>query len=65
MERLEPDSGENFFFNKTKWDYPFKEIVSRDFAWLQMILMNRIGVPDVPLKVNFFKIYFFILLIKF
>ena len=29
---------------------PFKGIVSRDFGGLQMILMDRIGVPDVPLK---------------
>ena len=27
-----------------------KGIVSRDFGGLQMILMYRIGVPDVPLK---------------
>ena len=27
----------------------FKGIVSRDFEWLQMILMNRLCVPDVPL----------------
>ena len=30
--------------------YEFKGIVSRDFGGLQMILMDRIGVPDVPLK---------------
>ena len=30
--------------------YGFKGIVSRDFEVLQMILMDRIGVPDVPLK---------------
>ena len=28
-----------------------KGIVSRDFGGLQMILMDRIGVPDVPLEV--------------
>ena len=27
-----------------------KGIVSRDFGGLQMILMDRIGVPDVPLE---------------
>ena len=27
-----------------------KGIVSPDFGGLQMILMDRIGVPDVPLK---------------
>ena len=36
-----------------------KGIVSRDFEWLQMILMNRSCVPDVLLKVysflNFFR----------
>ena len=36
-----------------------KGIVSRDFGGLQMILMNRIGVPDVPLEVySFFKFSF-------
>ena len=29
----------------------FKGIVSRDFGGLQMILMERIFVPDVPLEV--------------
>ena len=28
-----------------------KGIVSPDFEWLQMILMNRLCVPDVPLEV--------------
>ena len=32
----------------------FKWTVSRDFGGLKMILMDRIGVPDVPLKVDFF-----------
>ena len=31
-----------------------KGIVSRDFEWLQMTLINRLCVPDVPLEVNFF-----------
>ena len=31
-----------------------KGIVSRDFQSLQMILMDRIGVPDVPLEVYYF-----------
>ena len=31
-----------------------KGIVSRDFEWLQMILMNRLCVPDVPLEVYSF-----------
>ena len=29
----------------------FKGIVSRDFEWLQMILMNRTWIPEVPLEV--------------
>ena len=33
---------------------PFKGIVSRDFEGLQMILMDRIGVPDVLLEVYSF-----------
>ena len=32
----------------------FKGIVSRDFGGLQMILMYRIGVPDVTLEVYLF-----------
>ena len=40
-----------FFFSKIK---KFKGIVSRDFEWLQTILMNRLCVPDVPLKVYSF-----------
>ena len=31
-------------------DGMFKGIVSQGFGGLQMILMDRIGVPDVPLK---------------
>ena len=31
-----------------------KGIVSRDFEGLEMILMDRIGVPDVPLEVYIF-----------
>ena len=31
-----------------------KGIVSRDFEWLQTILMNRLCVPDVPLEVYSF-----------
>ena len=31
-----------------------KGIVSRDFEWLQMILMDRLCVPDVPLEVYSF-----------
>ena len=31
-----------------------KGIVTRDFGGLQMILMDKIGAPDVPLKVFFF-----------
>ena len=32
----------------------FKGIVSRDFDWVQMILMNRTWIPDVPLEVYCF-----------
>ena len=45
------------YFNFFKYDYvnvSLKGIVSRDFEWLQMILMNRLCVPDVPLKVYSF-----------
>ena len=33
-----------------------KGIVSRDFGGLQMILMDRIVVPDAPLKVYFLNL---------
>ena len=33
----------------------FKGIVSQDFELFQIILMNRIWVPDVPLEVKFFS----------
>ena len=35
-----------------------KGIVSWDFSWLQIILMNKLGVPDVPLEVYFFFLSF-------
>ena len=42
----------------TKQKYAFhkniKGIVSRDFGGLQMILINRLCVPDVPLEVYSF-----------
>ena len=34
--------------------FHLKGIVSRDFGGLQMILVNRIGVPDVSLEVYSF-----------
>ena len=34
-----------------------KGIVTRDFGGLQMILMDKIGAPDVPLKVFFFLLF--------
>ena len=43
----------------------FKGIVSRDFEWLQMILINRICVPDVPLKVFFLHIFVHIVFLNF
>ena len=36
---------------KTVFIGSFLYIVSRDFEWLQIILMNRACAPDVPLKV--------------
>ena len=40
----------------------FKGIVSRDFEWLQMILIDRLCVPDVPLEVHsFLNLHFHIL----
>ena len=37
-----------------KQNLQVKGIVSPDFDWLQMILMNRTWVPDVPLEVYSF-----------
>ena len=34
--------------------YSLKGVVSRDFSWLQMILMYRSGVADIPLDVYLF-----------
>ena len=34
--------------------FQLKGTVSRDFEWLQMILMSRLCVPDIPLEVNCF-----------
>ena len=42
---------------KSKYFFMFKWIVSQDFGGLQMILMDSIEVPDVPLEVYFF--YYF------
>ena len=36
------------------YEHMLKGIVSRDFEWLQTILMNRLCVPDVPLEVYSF-----------
>ena len=38
---------EKFSLAVRKW---YKGIVSRDFGGLQMILMNNLRVPDVPLE---------------
>ena len=43
-----------YFENNRVCHILFKGIVSRDFGGLQMILINRIGVPDVPLEVYSF-----------
>ena len=39
---------------KDFWGFWLTGIVSRDFEGLQMILMNRLYVPDVPLEVYSF-----------
>ena len=44
---------------RTDWSQ-FNGIVSQDFLCLQRILMDRIGVPDVPLKVIFLNLLFHI-----
>ena len=46
----------NISTDKTPFAKEFKGIVSQDFDWLQMILMNKTWIPDVPLEVYcFFK----------
>ena len=42
-----------------------KGIVSRDFGGLQMILMDRIGAPDVSLEVYSFLNFRFHIFFKF
>ena len=44
--------------------YRFKGIVSRDFGGLQMILIDRIGVPNVLLKVYSFLNFRFHIVIQ-
>ena len=42
----------------------FKGKPSRNFEVLQVILMNRIGIPDVPLKVySFINFRFYIVIL--
>ena len=48
--------------NRAYW---LKGIVTRDFGGLQMILMDRIGVPDVPLEAYSFLNFCFHIVIKF
>ena len=43
-----------FAYSSLDANSTFKGIVSRDFRCLQMTLMNRTWVPDVPLEVYFF-----------
>ena len=46
--------------------YEFKGIVSRDFGGLQIILMDRIYVPDVSLEVySFLNLHLHICLLIF
>ena len=47
----EPSLYVNLIASKGVNFFVFKGIVSRDFEWLQMILMNTLCVPDVPLEV--------------
>ena len=42
------------FVGSVSLSLTFKGIVSQDFEGLQMVLMDRIGVPDVPLEVYSF-----------
>ena len=44
----------NFTWKIRHFFLQLKGIVSRDFEGLQMVLMDRIGVPDVPLEVYSF-----------
>ena len=41
---------ETLLGGQTKILVSIKGIVSRDFEWLQMILMARLCIPDVPLE---------------
>ena len=52
-------------FFKLQFFHLFKGIVSRDFEWLQTILMNRLCVPDVPLEVYSFLNFCFHIVFKF
>ena len=55
FKTFEPKNGSqrivHYENQKLNW---FKGIVSRDFEWLQMIIVDRLCVPDVPLKVYSF-----------
>ena len=55
-----PDIRPNLQLSLSNRGSNFKGIVSQDFEWLQMILMNRLCVPDVLLEVySFLNHYFF------
>ena len=57
MEDLDLFLNQNISFrtkNCTLLCLSLKGIVSRDFGGLPMILMDRIGAPDVPLEVYSF-----------
>ena len=56
-QELQPTYSPSFY--GVKYVY-FKVIVSRDIGGLQMILMDKIGVPDIPLDVYLFLIFVFI-----
>ena len=56
-----PDIRPNLQLSLINRDSNFKGIVSQDFEWLRMILMNRLYVPDVLLEVySFLNHYFFV-----
>ena len=53
--RCEEKSGTILLYSELSAKYnPIQGIVSRDFGGLQMISMDRIVVPDVPLEVKSF-----------
>ena len=54
MQFKAQEQEQEHIFQSNQLVVQFKGIVSRDFGGLQMILMDRIYVPDVPLEVYSF-----------